>query len=120
MYTPSFLNAAAASCLADEYAFSISSSFQTTRIPLPPPPAVAFKITGYPISLAKVFASSTLSNKPLPPGTTGTPALIMVSLAVILSPILLIISGVGPINLIPWSAQICANLAFSAKNPYPG
>ena len=120
MYKPSFLKLAPASILAVSYAFSISPSFHTTRIPLPPPPAVALIITGYPISLANFLAAVTSSNKPSPPGTTGTPALIMVSLAVILSPMLLIISGVGPINLIPWSAHICANFAFSAKKPYPG
>ena len=97
---------AAASIFASLNAFSISDSFQTTRIPFPPPPAVALMMTGYTISLANFFAASTLSNKPSPPGTTGTPALIIVSFAVILSPILLIMSGVGPINLIPWSAQI--------------
>ena len=51
------------------------------------------------------------------PGTTGTPATIMVCLAVILSPIALIMAGVGPINFIPVSAHICENLAFSAKKP---
>ena len=117
MYKPSFLKLAPASILAVSNAFSISPSFHTTRIPLPPPPAVALIITGYPISFANFLAALTSSNKPSPPGTTGTPALIMVSLAVILSPMLLIISGVGPINLIPWSAQICANFAFSAKKP---
>ena len=51
------------------------------------------------------------------PRVDGTPALIIVSLAVILSPIALIISGVGPMNLIPCLPQISANLLFSARNP---
>ena len=38
--------AAADSCLAPSQALSSSSSFQTARIPLPPPPAVALSITG--------------------------------------------------------------------------
>ena len=117
---PSFLNAANASALAVSYAFSNSDSSQTIRIPFPPPPAVALRITGYPISFAKPFASSTLCKRPSPPGTTGTPALIIVSFAVILSPMALIISGVGPMNLIPCSLQIRANFEFSAKKPYPG
>ncbi len=87
MYNASLLKEAFDSALADAYAFSISLSFQTMRIPFPPPPAVAFNITGYPIFFACFFASLTLSNKPALPGTTGTPALRMVSLAVILSPI---------------------------------
>ena len=100
---PSFLKDAAASVLAVVKAFSISSLERTIRIPFPPPPAVAFKITGYPILFANFKASGMVSNNPSPPGTTGTPALIIVSLAVILSPILFIISGVGPINFIPFA-----------------
>jgi len=51
------------------------------------------------------------------PGTTGTPAAIMVALAVFLSPIRFIMSAVGPMNLIPADAQTSANSAFSARNP---
>lgn len=45
---------------------------------------------------------------------------IAVALAVALSPILVIHSGLGPINVILCSSQIEANLAFSDKKPYPG
>ena len=117
MYNPSFLKDAAASVFALSKFFSISLSSHTRRIPLPPPPAVAFIITGYPISLAASLACSASLNNPSTPGTTGTPAAIMVAFAVILSPMEFIISGVGPINLIPWSVQILANLLFSAKKP---
>ena len=54
------------------------------------------------------------------PGTTGTPALRIVSFARALSPMAVIISGLGPMNLIPLVVQISAKLAFSARNPYPG
>src|SRR5690554_6105853 len=64
--------------------------------------------------------SSMLSNSPSDPGMVGTPAAAMVALAVALSPILLIISGVAPINFILYSSQILENSAFSDKKPYPG
>ena len=57
---------------------------------------------------------------PSDPGTHGTPASFMVSLAVALSPILSIWSAEAPINLIPCSAQIRENLEFSLRKPYPG
>ena len=57
---------------------------------------------------------------PSEPGTVGTPASFIVALAEALSPIRSIISGDAPINLIPCSAQIFENLAFSERNPYPG
>ena len=50
-----------------------------------------------------------------PPGTTGTPALIMVSLADLV-PIELIIAGVGPINLMPCSPHISATGHFLPEN----
>ena len=50
----------------------------------------------------------------------GTPAAFMVALAVALSPILSIISAEAPMNLIPFSAHILENLAFSERKPYPG
>ena len=46
MYMPGLPNAAPASWLAFSKASSNSSSFHTRRMPLPPPPAVAFRITG--------------------------------------------------------------------------
>ena len=50
----------------------------------------------------------------------GTPAAFIVAFAVALSPILSIISAEAPINLMPFSAHILENLAFSDKKPYPG
>ena len=46
--------------------------------------------------------------------------MIAVSLAVALSPIIFISSGLGPINTILFCAHIFAKDAFSDKNPYPG
>src|SRR5690554_4381605 len=64
--------------------------------------------------------SSIEDRRPSEPGMVGTPAAAMVALAVALSPILLIMSGVAPINLMLYSSQILENSAFSDKNPYPG
>ena len=86
-------------------------------MPRPPPPAVALSMMGYPISLAISLPSFTESMIPSEPGIVGTPARFMVSLAVALSPILLIISALAPMNLIPYSSQTLENSAFSAKNP---
>ena len=46
MYMPSLPNAAAASWRAESQALASSSSAQMARMPLPPPPAVAFIMTG--------------------------------------------------------------------------
>ena len=51
------------------------------------------------------------------PGTTGTPAFFIVSFATALSPMALIISGVGPMKVIPEESQISAKAAFSARKP---
>ena len=120
MYIPSFPKAAPASCLAESHAFFKSSGFQTARIPFPPPPAVAFNITGYSIVLANFSASSKEPMIPSEPGMVGTPAAFIVAFAEALSPILSIMSGEAPINLMPCSAQIFENFEFSDKNPYPG
>ena len=90
------------------------------RIPLPPPPAVAFKMTGYFISAAIFNPSSTLVSNPSEPGMVGTPAFFIVSFALLLSPIPSICSGVAPMNFILFLAQIALNFEFSDKNPYPG
>ena len=66
------------------------------------------------------MASSTLGTIPSEPFVIGTLCLIAVSLAVALSPIIFISSGLGPINTILFCEQIFANDAFSARNPYPG
>ena len=109
-----------ASCFTKSYDFSNSSFEYATLIPLPPPPADAFKITGYFIFSANSIASSLFFINPSDPGTTGTPAFFIVSFAFDLFPNKFINSPLGPINFIPISLQILAKLAFSDKNPKPG
>ena len=116
-YIASLPKAALDSVRALFHASAKSSSFHIRRIPLPPPPAVAFSMTGYPISLATLRPSFSSLSNPSDPGTHGTPAAIIVALALDLSPIPLIISGLAPINLIPWSRHISENFAFSDKKP---
>jgi hypothetical protein len=67
-----------------------------------------------------VTASLSVLTSPSDPGTVGTPAAFMVSRAVDLSPIVRMCSERGPMNSIPWSAQISTNVAFSERKPYPG
>ena len=67
--------AASASRCAVLKARSNSCDEATTRMPRPPPPAVALTITGYPRPLAALSARSTPSSPPSVPGSTGTPAL---------------------------------------------
>ena len=112
--------AALASCFALSQFFLKSFLLNTALIPLPPPPADAFIITGNPILTAILNAFSTSSTAPPEPGIVGTFACCIVDTAVALSPIFSIISGDGPINLILCSPQIFENLAFSDKKPYPG
>ena len=78
---------------------SSSSSFLTILIPLPPPPAVGLRIIGYPTFCAN-FLTSSIDFKMSVPGVTGTLFAIIVCLAVALSPIFHIDSGLGPINFI--------------------
>ena len=61
--------------------FSISSGLRTRRMPLPPPPAVAFNMTGYPIFSANLLASVGPGSIPSLPGITCTPAFSMVAFA---------------------------------------
>ena len=51
---------------------------------------------------------------------TGTPAAVMVLRAAALSPIRSMLSGDGPMNLMPCSRQRRLNAERSARNPYPG
>ena len=89
-------------------------------MPLPPPPALAFMITGYPISSTIFIASFSVDISPSYPGTTGMFKDFANSLAFILSPITVITSGFGPINLKPLSIHFSAKEAFSARKPKPG
>ena len=92
-------------------------SDSTSRMPLPPPPAAAFSMTGKPIFTAAETTSSSLSIVPCEPGTTGTPAAIMRLRASTLSPIASIASGDGPMNTRPASAQARAKCARSERKP---
>ena len=114
------MNPISASARAISKAVSKPASLLTSLIPRPPPPAEAFIITGYPISLASSLASWEFSNTPLLPGITGTPASFIVRLASALSPIIEIAFEEGPMNLNPMLSTISAKAAFSAKKPYPG
>ena len=116
----SFPNALNASFFASLNAFETSSTFLITRIPLPPPPAAAFNMTGKPILQASSLAISTDVRSWLLSSITGTPTSIAIFFAATLSPSIAIASGVGPINFIPSSRHFCANSTFSDKNPYPG
>jgi len=77
-------------------------------------------ITGKPIFFASFIASSADSIGSGDPGRIGTPAAVMVRRASTLSPIILMTSGLGPMNLMLQSSQIFAKVSDSARNPYPG
>lgn len=49
------------------------SPARTMRMPRPPPPIAAFKMMGYPLSLANACAASAVVRASFVPGTTGTP-----------------------------------------------
>ena len=87
------------------------------RIPLPPPPAVAFIMTGNPISLAMFSALVRSFKMPSLPGIIGIPASFAAFLAAALSPILRITSPDGPMNEIPAASTASAKSAFSARKP---
>ena len=120
MKTRSSPNAFFASVIAARIPSGNSSAEATTRIPLPPPPAEAFTITGYPISAAAANASSVSETAPLVPGTHDTPDPSAKALDSILSPITLMACTSGPINARPAFCTASTNSAFSDKNPYPG
>ena len=50
----------------------------------------------------------------------GTSAAMAICLEEILSPIALIISLEGPINVMPFCSHASTNSGFSDRNPYPG
>ncbi len=84
---------------------------------MPPPPAAALIITGYPIRPASATAAPTSATGSLLPAATGTPACSIRFLALILSPICSIADGGGPTQVIPASITRAANSALSARNP---
>jgi hypothetical protein len=83
----------------------------------PPPPAAALTSTGKPISRATLSASLSEVMPPSEPGTQGIPSRFAVRLASILSPMMRICSGDGPMKATPWSRRISAKRAFSERKP---
>ena len=69
------------------------------------------------MSLAAAMASSSVVTAPSEPGTTGMPAAFTACLAVILSPIMRMCSGLGPMKVKPWAFTISAKRAFSDRKP---
>ncbi len=116
-YSAGLLNAVRASASAMPKLVRSDLSSHATRMPRPPPPAAALMMTGKPICFASAPASSTLSSTPGLPGTSGSPACFMVWRATALSPILRIMSGVGPMNVKPLEAHTSAKCAFSDRKP---
>ena len=94
-----------------------SSSDSDTRMPLPPPPDDALIMMGQPILRACSSASPTSWMPFFVPGTTGTPASIMVRRAWLLLPMRSMTSGVGPMNAMSLSRHIFANVEFSERKP---
>ena len=86
-YTESSLKADFASDFAIRREDDSSDSSLTSRIPLPPPPAVALSITGKPIFFATRRTSASVAIGSTVPGTTGTPAAWTVFRASVLEPI---------------------------------
>ena len=86
-------------------------------MPRPPPPAAALISTGYPTRAATARACSMSVNSPSEPGTSGTPSEVIAALAAILSPIMRIWLGAGPMKVRPCASTISANSAFSDRKP---
>ena len=86
-------------------------------MPMPPPPAAAFTISGKPISWAAATAASTSCRGSVVPAATGTPAAAIVLRALTLSPMRSIASGSGPIHTSPASFTAAANRADSDRKP---
>jgi hypothetical protein len=86
-------------------------------MPRPPPPAAALTIRGKPMDFEAAMAASIVSTSPSEPGTQGIPASSTVCLAVILSPMMRMCSGLGPMKVMPWASTISAKRAFSDRKP---
>ena len=77
-------------------------------------------MTGYPILLEMLTASSMDSIAPSLPGKIGVPLPRASFLHEILSPSRPMATGLGPMKTILHSWQTSANSALSARKPYPG
>ena len=86
-------------------------------MPRPPPPATALISTGQPILAPSATTSSTEATGPGEPGTSGRPSSLAVCLATILSPIMLMCCGVGPMKVKPCASTASAKRAFSDRKP---
>jgi hypothetical protein len=95
-------------------------SSSTMRMPRPPPPQLAFNITGKPTSRASSSVRASSSGSGGVAGITGTPALAARLRAATLLPSRRMVSGSGPMKMMPAAAQASANSGLSDKNPYPG
>ena len=92
-----------ASEMARSICSSTSSIFSTIRIPLPPPPALALIKIGSPTSRATRFACSTSAMASSVPGTIGMLYFLAADFAASLLPIMSMLSGFGPMKVIPFS-----------------
>ena len=63
------------------------------------------------------MTSSSEPTGPAEPGTSGMPSSCAVCLATILSPIMRMCSGVGPMKVKPCASTISAKRAFSDRKP---
>ena len=118
--TSSSPKAARASRRAVATASSRSSGRSTTRIPRPPPPQLAFTISGKPTSCAWRRASAGSCASAPVAGIVGTPARAASARAATLLPRRSMTRRGGPIQAIPSRTQASASSGFSARNPYPG
>ena len=94
-----------------------SSSWWTSRIPLPPPPALALIITGSPIARIASSPSASVWITALLPGISGMPARRTRSRALFLSPMSFIARAEGPMKPIRQLSQTSAKWMFSARKP---
>jgi hypothetical protein len=108
-----------ASAVADSKARGTSLSSRTMRIPRPPPPPDALRITGKPMLLASRAACSAFFKTPVP-GKRGRPWRVASRRALTLSPQRRMAAGLGPMKLSPHFPQSSAKWAFSERKPYPG
>ena len=111
--------ASSASPRADARAVSRSVGDRTTRIPRPPPPAVALRTTGYPSCSAWAAASSTVSTGPPPHGSDRHVGLLGQPLGGDLVAERPDGGAVGPTKTMPASSQRCAKDARSDTKPQP-
>ena len=117
MNIPAFLNRFSPRDWTVEKDAFTSSTVVLVANPMPPPPAVAFSITGKPSLSLSFTASCSFLIKPWEPGTTGTSALTERSLAVCFKPNDSMLSGLGPTHTLPAAATARAKSAFSDRNP---